>query len=508
MGLFRRGNKDAAKATDLPIIGAVIEPVTQPGPNAQPDPNTPVPDGSAGVDPDVTLPVTAAGSGFIGRRQRNLLPEIPSMPAGGAPIISPSPGQTTTRSIIPTGGQSRPLREQTCPTCSEGAPSDAKFCEACGTDLVGGEALIAAPKPLPSATEPCVSCAADPAEIEDGYCGQCGTRQPAPRDHFEYDLAWVASVSDKGLRHHHNEDASAIAVADEAAVVVVCDGVSSTSRPEEASELAADRIRDLLVQAVETGAGIEEAMRDAIEAAHHEVAALADSGPGEAPSCTVVAAIMETRDDGTLHTTLGWLGDSRAYWIDASDDGSLTATQLTIDHSWAIDQRALGDLDEETIAADARAHSITRWLGADSTDHTPDIGTHTAASGRLLVCTDGLWNYAAEEPAMAELIGRFAGTVINTAQELVAFAKHSGGHDNITVALVDVAARTTRLSPAPDPGATATPGTVELAADSPINSIVLPDETPSHNAQPHNAQTHELPTHETQTHEEQGDIDD
>jgi len=492
MGIFRRGNKDEDKKLDLPIIGAAADqaaqsdPASSSGTSAAPDAAIPVTSTGDGAvaNPDPGGAMSATGRrGFIGRGQRNSLPEIPTTPrAGQGAIISPPAAAP----INPISTTRAALRDQICPTCSEVAPGDAKFCEACGTDLVGGEPLAAAPEPTAAATEPCVSCGADPSEIDDGYCSMCGTKQPAPRDHLEEDLIWIASVSDKGLRHHHNEDAAAISVADDAAVAVVCDGVSSTSRPEEASELAVDHIRDLLVQAVESGAAIEEAMRDAIESAHHQVAALADGGPGEAPSCTVVAAVLQPGDDGELHATLGWLGDSRAYWVNDAADGSLEATQLTVDHSWAIDQQALGTLDEEAIAADSRAHSITRWLGADSTDHTPDIIAHRATSGRLLLCTDGLWNYAAEGPAMAELLGRFPGTTLHTSQELVTFAKDSGGHDNITVALVDFAQQPDPLAQEAPPEPVAEgPSSSTNQSDSTrqSDSTEFPDETPSSQTQ-------------------------
>ena len=50
----------------------------------------------------------------------------------------------------------------------------------------------------------------------------------------------IAGVSDIGNRHHHNEDAMGVAVLAGAAVAVVCDGVSSSTRPDTASNAAVD----------------------------------------------------------------------------------------------------------------------------------------------------------------------------------------------------------------------------------------------------------------------------
>ena len=57
-----------------------------------------------------------------------------------------------------------------------------------------------------------------------------------------------------------------------------------------------------------------------------------DDGGRNAPSCTVVLAVWDGTD-----VTVGWLGDSRAYWVD--EDG---CRQLTVDHSWAEDQVSAG----------------------------------------------------------------------------------------------------------------------------------------------------------------------
>src|SRR5262249_58000671 len=73
----------------------------------------------------------------------------------------------------------------------------------------------------------------------DGYCESCGRKVPSSRNHLELDLGPVAGVTDKGLRHARNEDAMALATAESASgpavLAVVCDGGSSSRRPDEAS---------------------------------------------------------------------------------------------------------------------------------------------------------------------------------------------------------------------------------------------------------------------------------
>lgn len=311
---------------------------------------------------------------------------------------------------------------RSCSTCGESCPDDANWCEACGADL---DAVAQPPK------NPCVSCDAAAVEItDDGWCQICGTKQPAPEDHVVADHGWFAIVSDRGRVHRTNEDAGAVAARTTGVAMVVCDGVSSTDEAQHASQNAARTIIDIVEHAKPTG--IDQAIVQAANDAQVEILSVTARSSGEPPSCTmvtVVADIVGTQAD----IRLGWLGDSRAYWI---ADG--VATQLTHDHSWATEQADLGELDQATIDADKRASSITRWLGADSHDVTPEMkALHVELPGTLLVCSDGLWNYAQTEQELHDLVvaGDPDELPLDRAERLVAFANEQGGHDNITVAI-------------------------------------------------------------------------
>ncbi|MGT2528458.1 hypothetical protein ACU4GG_15920 [Streptomyces nojiriensis] len=100
----------------------------------------------------------------------------------------------------------------------------------------------------------CVACRAGHVDT-DGYCEHCGHAQPRERDHLEEELGSVAAVSDRGLRHHRNEDSFAVAATalpdgSTATVAIVCDGVSSASRPDEASAAAAGAANEALLEAL------------------------------------------------------------------------------------------------------------------------------------------------------------------------------------------------------------------------------------------------------------------
>ncbi len=283
---------------------------------------------------------------------------------------------------------------------------------------------------------------------EDGYCAECGRPQPGERAHVERALGGVAAVSDLGLRHHRNEDAftvSATALPDgsPAVIAVVCDGVSSSSRPDEASAAAAETAQEFLLDALPRGVATRRAMHEALVAAANAVSALADPAerePGRnAPACTIVSAITSGR---TL--TVGWIGDSRAYWV-PEEEGAAPA-RLTQDDSWAAQMVAAGLLSEAEAMNDHRAHAITAWLGADAQEVEP----HTRLfepdrPGVVIVCTDGLWNYAEAAEDMARVVPAKARSApLPSARYLVRHALDSGGHDNVTVAVIPFPVETRR----------------------------------------------------------------
>ncbi|MFC9326160.1 PP2C family protein-serine/threonine phosphatase [Kitasatospora sp. NPDC057015] len=358
------------------------------------------------------------------------------------------------------------MQQTVCPSCSETLDPEDAYCGSCGTGrdeparatgaMPGGwvaDGPTAAPAPPAPRSSggpglvPGMACAhcGVPEVATDGYCEACGNAQPRPRDHMEKVLAGVAGVSDRGVRHHRNEDSFTVAATSlpggtPAVVAVVCDGVSSSDRPDEASETAVDSASEALLSALECGVDPTSAMRAAIAEAARAVAALAEDDGYDArvdtnaPACTYVSAIAAA---GRI--TVGWVGDTRAYWI-PDDRVSAEPFRLTQDDSWAAKMVEAGLMGEAEAYADPRAHAITGWLGADAEEvvpHTLDFTPHVP--GVLLVCTDGLWNYAEAATDLAQIVRTDARTQpLAAAQTLVRFAIAAGGHDNITVAVLPV----------------------------------------------------------------------
>jgi serine/threonine protein phosphatase PrpC len=265
-------------------------------------------------------------------------------------------------------------------------------------------------------------------------------------DHQELDLGLMAGVTDRGLRHRQNEDAMELAVVPGAdglvLVAVVCDGVSTSARPQDASRAAAEAAARVLRTAAEAGTDLSEASTDAVKSAVKAVSGLADS-PGEVGSATFISAAA-TADA----VTLCWVGDSRAYWLAAEPTD---AQRLTRDDSLAEEMVSLGLLPEEEALESPQAHVVTRWVGADPAEAKPHVTSfEPPGEGVVLLCSDGLWNYQPEAAGLAGLAMPAAqADPLGSARALVKFALDAGGRDNITVVLI----------PFP-PGTPAGPGTV------------------------------------------------
>jgi serine/threonine protein phosphatase PrpC len=348
-----------------------------------------------------------------------------------------------------------------CPHCGAEVAAQEAFCEACGGALAPAAAgpveqpdELAAPIEITRSIQteadedtvvvarPCPNCGG--AIGADGYCETCGTKAPTERDHYtEQPAPWVAACCDRGVRHHRNEDATAVAAEPtpgSRAVLVVCDGVSTSLDSDVASLAAARTARDVLVAHRPAGLGTPASRAAAVAGAIVKAAAAGNSavidntarGSENAASCTFAAAVVEAD-----LVVFGNVGDSRIYWI--PDHGSSSdPAELSVDDSVAQARIAMGTPRDEAENG-PQAHAITKWLGRDSPDFTPRTGSILAKSpGWVLVCSDGLWNYASEATALQSLIAERStpdSDPLTLAVALVDWANGKGGKDNVSVAL-------------------------------------------------------------------------
>lgn len=314
---------------------------------------------------------------------------------------------------------SGPIR---CSGCDEVVLPGEAFCEGCGRSL---------------SSEPgCPGCGAGIYDTNaDGYCTRCGTRWSPVRAHDEHAEGPIAAVTDRGRHHWRNEDAVGIRWIDgfpHGFAMVVCDGVSVSQDPHLVSQAAVDNALLVLSTAVATGGSLDRAVVEATAAAQRAAAAVPfdptlSVGPG---ASTIVAVALRGNE-----ASFASVGDSRAYWVDASG-----ATQIGNDDSLAGALVASGRFTVEQAMANPGAHALTKWLGIDSTDFEPTVtNVELLGPGLVVLASDGLWNYTPEPDELARLVGPIeavaAAGPLDLAKRLAGFADRSGGADNITVAV-------------------------------------------------------------------------
>src|ERR1700722_19958058 len=116
---------------------------------------------------------------------------------------------------------------KSCPACAIQNDDESRFCGECGAPLTEKK------------EEGCANCHAPAEKIDqEGFCAICGFQRPINADSREITLSdSFAGASDKGKRHFQNEDMFEIGACNGFYTAVLCDGVSSSARPAEASRL-------------------------------------------------------------------------------------------------------------------------------------------------------------------------------------------------------------------------------------------------------------------------------
>ncbi|MCL2386155.1 MAG: Stp1/IreP family PP2C-type Ser/Thr phosphatase [Defluviitaleaceae bacterium] len=127
------------------------------------------------------------------------------------------------------------------------------------------------------------------------------------------------------------------------------------------------------------------------------------------------------------------IGDSRAYSINM-----FGVKQLTTDHTYVEELLQSGKVSKKEALAHPKRHVLTRVLGIPGTGgmEIDGIVRELGESAAILMCSDGLSNMIDNDTLVRIVNG--LGYVENRAGYLVDEANRRGGHDNISVILIDI----------------------------------------------------------------------
>lgn len=238
--------------------------------------------------------------------------------------------------------------------------------------------------------------------------------------------------SDVGQKRTNNEDyAGAFEPKDShqlrrsGSLYVVADGLGGHQFGEKASSYAVETLLKVYYEAPDIPP--EKRLRDIIQQVNQGLIEYARKNvpSGEKVATTVVAAVVR---NGTLQ--VAHVGDSRAYLI---RDGEIR--QITRDHSFVGELIRSGSITEAEAQKSPYRNRLMRSVGGGEGNLEVDIAppVKLSAGDLILLCTDGLTQYATKDDLLA---AASHGTAHQIVERLIQFANTRGGTDNITVSII------------------------------------------------------------------------
>jgi protein phosphatase len=197
---------------------------------------------------------------------------------------------------------------------------------------------------------------------------------------------------------------------------MVADGMGGAAGGEVASRLAVDTA---LITEGTPAERVTKANKVVVEASLRE--------PGLAGMGTTLT-MAELGPDDTIR--LAHVGDSRAYLL---RDGNFE--MVTADHTVVAEHVAAGRLSTKDALNHPQRSMLTRVLGLSPEVEVDEIEIDVKEGDRLLICSDGLTNMVPESRIAATLGKASPEEAVWT---LIEQANRAGGHDNITVVVVQV----------------------------------------------------------------------
>lgn len=236
-------------------------------------------------------------------------------------------------------------------------------------------------------------------------------------------LKW-GSATDVGMVRETNQDS--FLIADN--LYAVADGMGGHAGGEVASATAVE-----ILESSFSGEHDIPSLLEAVRRANAKVWDKAQLDENLHNMGTTLTAVSLLHDEELNREVLAVVnvGDSRGYLL-RNDE----FTQITKDHSLVEEMMAAGEITAEEAETHPRRNILTRALGVEPTVEVDLERIVPEPGDRILLCSDGLTREIHDDQVAATL--RRLKNPDEAAKELVARAKQSGGHDNITVVIVDV----------------------------------------------------------------------
>lgn len=245
---------------------------------------------------------------------------------------------------------------------------------------------------------------------------------------------FIASVqTDPGCVREANEDAGRFIkpndpqlLAHKGLLLIVADGMGGHSAGEVASRLAVEIISRVYYQ---SEADSCEALKTAFTEANrqiHEASLTDESLKGMGTTCT--ALVLREGSAYAAH-----VGDSRLYLMRSGE-----VYLMTEDHSAVMEMVRHGIITQEEARHHANKNVILRALGTNPLVEVSawEKTLPVRAEDHFILCSDGLYDLV-ENAEIRQIVGD-AQDPYEACAGLIALARERGGHDNITVGIVNI----------------------------------------------------------------------
>lgn len=255
----------------------------------------------------------------------------------------------------------------------------------------------------------------------------------------------VAAISDPGVvrKQKPNED-NILAVHAQytpdmepplLGVFAVADGMGGHHNGQEASRIAIESLRSVLLPALSALSGehreekrCADLLQQSVHRANHAVYQR-QREQQKMMGTTITTALVFGMTAYIVN-----VGDSRTYLYRASDG----LRQVTRDHSLVADLVHEGAISREEMYSHPRRNEIYRCLGDGPTVELDTFKVLLQEGDILLLCSDGLWEMVHDED-IEQIIENAAPHASQLSTQLMQAALNRGGLDNVSVVTVCVA---------------------------------------------------------------------
>jgi len=235
-------------------------------------------------------------------------------------------------------------------------------------------------------------------------------------------MTTIAGLTNPGHRAGANQDS--IGWDESRSLAFVADGLGGHAGGQVASDIVKQTLLD--------PAGSLDLKAAALRA-HAAVAGAAEKDEALTGMASTLVAVQIARREAKVV----WAGDSRAYlWRNG------IISRLTRDHSMVQELRELADLSETDVRSHPQRNQVTNVLGTG--EPAPDTALLPMRNGDwILLCSDGLTGELRDEE-IADILDA-ANTPSEASVRLINAALERGGHDNVSVVVVQYDGRSKRV---------------------------------------------------------------